>query len=92
MKKIQISFVIMGALLLSGCGSLYEGTPSTPEFGSSVRMAIASQTVNPEAGTDAPIVGIDGRYAAAAAENYQSGPKDRKERESTSTFGVVEGK
>lgn len=92
MQNILIYFGVIAIMLMSGCGSLYEAKHSTKPFGSSVRMAVASQTANPEAGSDAPIVGIDGKYAAAAAAKYQAGPIERKERESVSTFGVVDNK
>lgn len=92
MKNILIYLAIVGIMLQAGCGTMFEAAQSTPPFGSSVRMAVASQTANPEAGSDAPVVGLDGKYGAAAAEKYQAGPKEKKERESGSAFGVVEGK
>lgn len=64
---------------------------NTPEFGSSVRTAAAEQIANPEAGDDAPVVGIDGKYAAAAVAKYQKGPREKEEAQAGSIFGVVEG-
>jgi len=90
MQNFLVYLAIVGIMLQAGCGSMYEVDETTPPFGSSVRMALESQTANPEAGSDAPVVGIDGKYAAKAAEKYQAGPKEKKERASGSTFGVVE--
>jgi len=92
MQNIMIYLGIIAVMFMTGCGTVYEGKQSSAPFGSSVRMAIASQTANPEAGSDAPVVGIDGKYAAAAAAKYQAGPIERKDRESVSTFGVVDNK
>lgn len=92
MQNILIYLAIIGIMLQAGCGSMYEASHSTPPFGSSVRMAVASQTANPEAGTDAPVVGLDGKYGAAAAQKYQKGPREKEERDTGSIFGVVEEK
>lgn len=91
MQNLLIYIAIVGIMLQAGCGTMFEAEETTPPFGSSVRMAVRSQTVNPEAGTDAPVVGLDGRYAAKVVEKYQSGPIDKAERQTGSTFGVVEG-
>nr|WP_287412436.1 hypothetical protein [Pseudodesulfovibrio sp.] len=90
MQNFMIYLAIVGIMLQAGCGSMYEVDSTTPPFGSSVRMAVKSQTANPEAGSDAPVVGLDGKYAAKVAEKYQSGPKEKKERAYGSMFGVVE--
>lgn len=92
MQNYLIYLAMIGIMLQAGCGTIYEAKHTTPPFGSSVSMAIRSQTANPEAGTDAPVVGLDGRYAAKVAEKYQSGPADKKERQGGSQFGVVEAK
>ncbi|WP_319542324.1 hypothetical protein [uncultured Pseudodesulfovibrio sp.] len=91
MQNFLIYLAIVGIMLQAGCGTMYQAEQTTPPFGSSVRMALKSQTANPEAGSDAPVVGIDGKYAAKAAEKYQAGPKEKEQRESGSTFGVVGG-
>jgi hypothetical protein len=94
-------YLAMVAIMLQagGCTSFLpeslnmstETVETTPPFGSSVRMAVKSQTAFPEAGQDdAPVVGLDGRYAAKAAENYNNGPRDKTERNRPSMFGVVD--
>ncbi|MCJ2164426.1 MULTISPECIES: hypothetical protein [unclassified Pseudodesulfovibrio] len=91
MQNFMIYLAIVGIMLQAGCGAIFP-KESTPPFGSSVRMAVASQTANPEAGSDALVVGLDGKYAAAAAEKHQAGPKEKSERNFGSIFGVVEDK
>jgi len=94
MQNVLIYLAMIFIMLQAGCsfGSrIGEPSPGAPEFGSSVRMAVASQIVNPEAGSDAPVVGIDGKYAAAVAKKYQDGPKEPKERQARSIFGIVDG-
>lgn len=69
--RIQVTTALASALvLLSGCA------PVTPEwdarFGDTVRMAIAQQTLNPEASRNTdPVNGIDGRPADEAIKRYQ---------------------
>jgi uncharacterized protein YceK len=91
MQNFLIYLAIVGIMLQAGCSAI-SPKESTPPFGSSVRMAVASQTANPEAGSDAPVVGLDGKYAASAAEKYQAGPKEKSDRDFGSIFGVVEAK
>lgn len=92
MQNFLIYLAIMGIMLQAGCGTVFQANETTPPHGSSVRMAVRSQIANPEAGGNAPVVGLDGKYAAKVAENYQKGPKEKKERDMGSTFGVVEKK
>ncbi|OIQ50678.1 hypothetical protein BerOc1_02619 [Pseudodesulfovibrio hydrargyri] len=92
MRNILIYLAMVGIMLQAGCGTMFQSRESTPPFGSSVRMAVADQTANPEAGSDAPVVGLDGRYAAKVAEKYHDGPKKESERKFGSIFGVVEPK
>lgn len=91
MQNFMIYIALMGIMLQAGCGTMFQANETTPPHGSSVRMAVQSQIANPEAGGDAPVVGLDGRYAAKVAEKYQSGPKEKKERQTGSIFGVVDG-
>lgn len=78
MQNILIYIAMVAIMLQAGCGTMFDGQSGTPPFGSSVRMAVASQTANPDAGTDAPVVGIDGRYAEAVVNRYQAGPSNSK--------------
>ncbi len=89
MQNFIIYIAIIGIMFQAGCGKTFEAEETTPPFGSSVRMGIVSQTANPEAGTDAPVVGLDGKYAAKVLEKYQDGPRERTEATSGSLFGVV---
>ncbi|CCH48693.1 hypothetical protein [Pseudodesulfovibrio piezophilus] len=76
MKKRLVSIVAIGILLQAGCSlTQVEHKESTIPFGSSVRMAVKQQIFNPEAGGDAPVVGLNGRYAASVAKKYDAGPK-----------------
>ena len=95
MQNILIYLAMVFIMLQAGgCNSILHHTENsnTPAFGSSVNLAVAEQTANPEAGGDAPVVGIDGKYAAAAAAKYQEGPREKKEALGSSIFGVVDGK
>jgi uncharacterized protein YceK len=88
MQNILIYIALLGIMLQAGCGTMFQNESGTPPFGSSVRMAVAGQTVNPEAGGDTPVVGLDGRYADAVMERYQAGP-DASE---GSDEGTISGK
>ena len=76
MRNIII-YIAMGLMTLqAGCSLVQiEHEESTLPFGSSARLAVKQQILNPEAGSDAPVVGLDGRYAAKVAEKYNEGPK-----------------
>lgn len=94
MQNVLIYLAMVFIMLQAGCSfgsKIGEPSPGAPKFGSSVRMAVASQTANPEAGSDAPVVGLDGKYAAEAVKKYQEGPKEPKERQAQSIFGIVDG-
>lgn len=94
MQNILIYLAMVFIMLQAGgCNTIlhHADNSSTPAFGSSVRLAASEQTANPEAGNDAPVVGIDGKYSAAAVAKYQKGPKEKKERLTSSIFGVVDG-
>jgi len=64
--------------ILSGIflGSLYACVPTTPQwdkqFGESVRQTRAQQTMNPQAGGDAPVNGVDGAVARESIGRYRS--------------------
>lgn len=90
MQNILVYIFILGIMLQAGCGTMFKAEETTPPFGSSVKMAVSMQTYNPEAGTDAPVVGLDAKYGAKVAEKYHEGPKKKKERGFGSIFGVVE--
>ena len=76
MQNFIVYIALILIMLTSGCGIvLTEHEESTIPFGSSVNYAVRQQTLNPEAANDAPVTGLDGRYAAAIAKKYQEGPR-----------------
>ncbi|CDG85701.1 hypothetical protein [Janthinobacterium agaricidamnosum] len=61
--------------LLSACALLSACVGTTPQwdrhFGDTVRSALVSQVLNPDAAANtAPVTGMDGRAARAAVERY----------------------
>lgn len=74
MKNVIVTFTLLLMLTQAGCIVLTEHKESTRPFGESARLAVRQQILNPEAGTDAPVVGLDGRYAESVAKKYQEGP------------------
>lgn len=74
-------------LLLAACA------PNTPQsdsqFGESVRLAAAQQTLNPEASSNPdPVKGIDGRAARDAIGRYLSSFKEPPPAANSFTIGV----
>ncbi len=64
-----------------GCAELQ---PQQPEnhFGESVRSFVHNQKLHPEPARPLdPVVGIDGRYAEKAMENYQNAPGSEAEKQ-----------
>lgn len=61
-------------ILLSAIVCLSACVAPAPElerdFGKSVRAAVALQTLNPEAGGDAPVNGLEGRTAKDVYDRY----------------------
>ncbi len=86
MRNVFIYTAIIGIMLQAGCSVVQiQHEESTIPFGAAARLAVSQQTLNPEAGTDAPVVGLDGVYANTVAEKYQEGPKtDAKDGQSIS--------
>lgn len=76
MRTIAMTCAVALGLMLPGCSmTQVEHHESTLPFGSSARLAKRQQILNPEAASDAPVVGLDGRYAATIAEKHYAGPK-----------------
>jgi hypothetical protein len=71
-----LTATLAAAPLLAGCAS---GHRSGVEFGVSTRTALAAQTLDPLAGGDAPVEGLDGKWAATAMKNYQEAPQPARE-------------
>lgn len=81
------SLASVSMLLLAACA------PNTPQwdsqFGESVRLAAAQQTLNPEASSNPdPVKGIDGRAAREAIGRYQSSFKEPPPAANSFTIGV----
>jgi hypothetical protein len=90
MQNFLIYIAIVGIMFQAGCGTMFDAEETTPAFGSSVRMGIVSQTANPGPASDAPVIGLDGKYAAKVIEKHQEGPRPKSEAQSGSLFGIVE--
>ncbi len=75
MGNLIVYLAVFAIMFQMGCSPMISHEESTAPFGSSARLALSQQIYNPEAGTDAPVVGIDGRYAAKVGTTYQEGPK-----------------
>jgi len=89
MQNLSIYAAIICIMLQAGCAVMIDHEESTVPFGSSTRLAIRQQTLNPEADSDAPVVGLDGRYAAKVAEKYNEGPRtDPKDGQSVSEIVI----
>ncbi|WP_243544173.1 hypothetical protein [Pseudodesulfovibrio tunisiensis] len=75
MRAITILTMLIGLPVLTACSVMQvEREETTPPFGSSVRSTVQSQYVNPEPAGDAPVTGMDGRYADKVFRNYEKGP------------------
>ena len=81
-------------LLLSGVVflSLTACVPTTPQwdaqFGQSVRLSQQQQIIDPTAGGDAPVNGIDGASGREAIVRYRSSFKEPVPASSAFTIGV----
>jgi hypothetical protein len=62
-----LSLLLLTLAMASGCVKNNE-----EPMGASVRQAIASQTLNPDAGGVEPVEGMDGRTAVRVAESHES--------------------
>jgi len=93
MNNLIVYAILLGIMLQAGCSLIQvDHQESTVPFGSATRLAIRQQTLNPEAGGNAPVVGQDGRYAATVAETYYEGPKtEAKDGQSVSEL-IISGK
>ena len=73
-------------LLLAACA------PTTPQwdsqFGQSVRLAQQQQTLDPKAGGDAPVNGIEGSTARESITRYRNSFKEPQPQSSAFTIGV----
>ncbi len=90
--KLTTLTILAIFLAASGCSiAQVDHEESTPAFGSSVRMAVQNQILNPlPAGTE-PVRGADGKYTQAVVEKYQKGPKPDAKRKDTSVVDIILG-
>jgi hypothetical protein len=82
--------VVCAALLLALVGGCASRTPYLDtQFGKSVRLLNAQQTINPNAmaNTD-PVLGLDGKAAASGYGEYQNSYSKPKPPSSTFTIGI----
>lgn len=76
MQNLMIYLALVGIMFQAGCVTVVNQEETTPPFGSSVRMAVENQTVNPDAGGDEPVVGMEGKKAARVLKGYRGGATD----------------
>ncbi len=91
MKVISSLFACLPCLLLTACVS------TTPQFdrhfGDTVRIALASQVLNPDAAANtAPVTGMDGRAARTALERYHKSFAEPAAQPVTFMLGASGGK
>jgi hypothetical protein len=82
---------LLAAGTLSACATAV--VPTTPywdgHFGDDVRIALARQIIDPDAGRNAdPVAGMDGRAARSAFERYQKASSEPAPQPSGFTIGV----
>lgn len=69
--------IVAGLALLLGLGGCVSPTPMLDEhFGEAVRAARLAQTINPDAGRNDPIIGMDGVAAQRSIERYETSFKN----------------
>lgn len=85
MRRIAAALSVVGTL--SACVST---TPQWDQkFGETVNMAIAQQTLNPDASRNTnPVSGIDGRAAREAVDRYQKSFGKPEPQPNVFTIGV----
>lgn len=83
-RLVKASVFGCSALLLASCGA---GGPLANDFGESVRMAQASQRLNPPpADPEAPVTGIDGVAVANTRDAYQKSFEVKDDTRPTAVF------
>lgn len=72
LRKVQISCACL-LVVLSAAGCANTPYADAPEWGKSVRQAVAAQTLNPDAGQkNGPPSGAEGGVMKSAVDRYQS--------------------
>lgn len=70
MRARMVMIVVGAALVLCGCQDDAQ-KKSAWEFGRAYHTVFESQRLNPEAGDDTPVAGMDGKKAMAIHDLYQ---------------------
>ena len=91
MQNLFVYAALVAIMLQAGCGAIIEREPTTPPFGSSVRLAVSQQIYDTTPPSDAPVAFKDGRYAAVVAKKYQEGPQSKPD-DGMSISEIVIGK
>lgn len=89
-RSARLVSIACAALLLALVGGCASRTPNLDaQFGKSVRLLNAQQTINPNAmaNTD-PVLGLDGKAAASGYAEYQNSYSKPKPPTSTFTIGI----
>ncbi len=83
---MKVLTLIASALLLTGC---VQTTPQwDSRFGQSLRLAQQQQTLNPAAGGDAPVNGIEGITGRETVTRYRNSFKEPQPASNAFTIGV----
>jgi hypothetical protein len=92
MGNFVVYLAVIVIMLQMGCSPLIQHEESTIPFGSAVRQAVNQQILNPDAGNDAPVVGLDGRYAAKVGAKYNEGPSTKPDQGQSVSELIISGK
>lgn len=84
---MKATFTLALPLLLAGC---VQTTPQwDSQFGESVRLAQQQQVLNPAAGGDAPVNGIEGITGRETVTRYRNSFKEPQPASNSFTIGVA---
>lgn len=84
---MKATFTLALPLLLAGC---VQTTPQwDSQFGESVRLAQQQQVLNPAAGGDAPVNGIEGVTGRETVTRYRNSFKEPQPASNSFTIGVA---
>jgi hypothetical protein len=89
-RPTRLASLACAALLLTLVGGCASRSPNLDaQFGKSVRLLNAQQTINPNAMANAdPVLGLDGRAAISGYGDYQKSYAKPEPQSSTFTIGI----
>ena len=89
-RSTRLASVACAALLLTLVGGCASRSPNLDaQFGKSVRLLNAQQTINPNAMANSdPVLGLDGRAALSGYNDYQKTFATPVQQPSTFTIGI----